>query len=468
MTLILRTPLLALCLTFALTACGRAAPLTEQEQRTVTELTSHMKTRCVGRYLIDLPADVQTSGRATLEGVQVSTEKMTQQEFLREMEERETKLRAMKHLKGYLFFYGDSEAYVNKSAAASIRKEGIWYFIHMGDIDEAPSHRTIEVYKWDRDVRLKLEISASDFTRPDQSEDSIVKQLSPAARNDVGQKISNTLYLARHFQGHADDDIPTGPGVCIDGGFIAGAASDKERIETSFYLTGRRDVSVDFSSDSSYAEETTLLQRGGEINAAVNAVQGRTIRNSVVKLGDISQAEEWLIASVTISGVPGHRFRLEANSKIGSTKTPLLILQMVNGVFPSNIPKAERTKASLTEGEAVALWDAVLRTIRLRPGAMDAMPLPTVSATESRLPLGTAVCSGQACRQGGYYRTHWNGKTYRELLYPNRPAPTLKLMEPVPYRWLPGLINRMLLKQDRLPMAFAEHAVNWELASYLL
>ena len=78
MTLILRPSLLALGLTLALTACGRAAPLTEQEQRTVTELTSHMKTRCVGRYLIDLPADVQTSGSATLQGVQVSTAKMTQ------------------------------------------------------------------------------------------------------------------------------------------------------------------------------------------------------------------------------------------------------------------------------------------------------------------------------------------------------------------------------------------------------
>jgi hypothetical protein len=463
MTLTLRTPLLALGLTFALTACGRAAPLTEQEQRTVTELTANLKTRCVGRYLIDLPADVQTSGSATLQGVQVSTEKMTQQEFLKGMQQRDAELKAMKHLKGYQFLYGDQEYPLVMSGVEEQRKKGVWYFIHMGDIDEAPSHRTIEVYKWDRGVRLKLEISASDFTRPDQSEDSIVKQLSPAARNDVGRKLVRALDLAHDFRGRADDDIPTGPGVCIDGGFIAGAASDKERIETSFYLSGRRDVSVDFSSDSSYAEETTLLQRGGEINAAINAVQGKTIRNSVVKLSDISQAEEWLIASTTISGVPGHRFRLEANSKIGSTKTPLLILQMVNGVFPSNIPEAERTKASLTEGEAVALWDAVSRTIRVRPGAMNPMLLPPVVRSTLRVPM---VTSGQPCPENGHWVGHCNGKQYKRVFFKGDLMPSMEVMQAKPYRWLPARVNAWLEQRERLPMVKVENELRWHLDSF--
>src|SRR5450830_229877 len=455
MTLILRPSLLALGLTLALTACGRAAPLTEQEQRTVTELTSHMKTRCVGRYLIDLPADVQTSGRATLEGVQVSTEKMTQQKFLKEMQQRESELRAIKHLDGYLFFYGDSEAYVKKSEATAIRKQGIWYFIHLGSIDAGASRRTIEVYKWDRDVRVQLVITGSDYTRPDRSNELMVQNIPPESRNTVDRKLVQALDLARHFHGRADDDIPTGPGVCFDGGFIAGAASDKERIESGFYLTGRRDVSVDFSSDSSYAEETTLLQRGGEINAAINAVQGKTIRNSVVKLSDISQAEEWLIASTTISGVPGHRFRLEANSKIGSTKTPLLILQMVNGVFPSNIPEAERTKASLTEGEAVALWDAVSRTIRVRPGAMDTMPLT---------PLPTPipqVWSGQRCPQDGIWVAYCNQKDHTQYIAEGERMPTVSEKQLQPYRWLPERINAALAQRQRLPVTWVERKVKW-------
>ena len=464
MTLILRTPLLALGLTLALTACGRAAPLTEQEQRTVTELTSHMKTHCVGRYLIDLPADVQTSGSATLEGVQVNTEKMTQQEFLKEMQQRETELRAMKHLKGYLFFYGDSEAYVNKSAAASIRKEGIWYFIHMGDIDEAPSHRSIEVYKWDRDVRLKLEISASDFTRPDQSEDSIVKQLSPAARNDVGQKLSNTLYLARHFQGRADDDIPTGPGVCFEGGFIAGAAGDKERVATIFRLKDHPDVKTLIITDSGHDEDTTLLQRSDQIDAQREERKGRIIRKGRVDLPGLSQPEELLMSGITNSQIEGHHFALEANSRTSNAKTPLFMLDMDNGLFPYNTPPAERTKASLTEGEAVALWDAVSRTVRVRPGAMDAMPLPPVARSTLRVPL---VSSGQPCPENGYWVASCDGKKYTRILFKDDLMPSIQTMEVVPYRWLPARLNAWLAQRERLPMVKVEREVRWHLESFL-
>jgi len=464
MTLILRTPLLALGLTLALTACGRAAPLTEQEQRTVTELTSHMKTRCVGRYLIDLPADVQTSGRATLQGVQVSTEKMTQQEFLKEMQQRETELRAMKHLKGYLFFYGDSEAYVNKSAAASTRKEGIWYFIHMRAIYEAPSHRTIEVYKWDRGVRLKLEISASDFTRPDQSEDSIVKQLPPEDRNDVGQILFNTLYLARHFQGRADDDIPTGPGVCFEGGFIAGAASDKERIDTDFWSASKPDIRFNITTDSSHGEAETLLQRGDQINEALKLRKGSTVRKGSVDLPDLSQPEEWLMSGMTNSQIAGHHFALEANSRNSSAKTPLMILEMDNGVFPSNILEAERTKASLTEGEAVALWDAVSRTIRVRPGAMDAMPLPPVARSKLSVP---AVSSGQACPEDGYWTGYCDGKRFHRLFFKGDVMPTVEVMQTVPYRWLPTRINAWLAQRELLPMVKVEREVRWHLDSFL-
>lgn len=145
---------------------------------------------------------------------------MTQQEFAREMQQREAELQAIKHLDGYLFFYGDSETYVSKSSTIAIRKQGIWYFIHMGDIDEAPSHRSIEVYKWDRGYRVKLEISGADYRHDSTLSALSLSQLKPEQINDVGQKLSNTLDLARAFSGLAGDDIPTGPGVCFEGDLL--------------------------------------------------------------------------------------------------------------------------------------------------------------------------------------------------------------------------------------------------------
>ncbi len=438
--------------------------MTEQEQRTVTELTANMKTRCVGRYLIDLPADVQTSGSATLQGVQVSTQKMTQQEFAREMQQREAELQAIKHLDGYLFFYGDSETYVSKSSTIAIRKQGIWYFIHMGDIDEAPSHRSIEVYKWDRGYRVKLEISGADYRHDSTLSALSLSQLKPEQINDVGQKLSNTLDLARAFSGLAGDDIPTGPGVCFEGGFIAKAASDAERVATIFRLKDHPDVKTLIITDSGHDEDTTLLQRGDEIDAQREERKGRIIRKGRVDLPGLSQPEELLMSGITNSQIEGHHFALEANSRTSNAKTPLFMLDMDNGLFPYNTPPAERTKASLAEGEAVALWDAVSRSLRVRPGAMDAMPLPPISHSTLSVPI---VASGQSCPESGYWVSHCQGKKYTRVLFKGDLFPTIETVQAVPYRWLPARLNAWLEQRERLPTITVEHQVSWLLTAFI-
>ena len=64
----------------------------------------------------------------------------------------------------------------------------------------------------------------------------------------------------------------------------------------------------------------------------------------------------------------GHYFKLEGNSKGGNPLRPNFELVMENGAEVSEgTPKP--AKASLSDAEALALWDAVLKTLRLRPGA---------------------------------------------------------------------------------------------------
>lgn len=115
------------------------------------------------------------------------------------------------------------------------------------------------------------------------------------------------------------------------------------------------------------AEPTTLLQRT-DFNAAIKAGDGHTIRKGSVNLPGIQQAEEWLSDGLTSAKVQGHYFVLEANSRIGSASTPLVSLNMENGGrLPEIDGDRKVTHASLTEGEAIALWDAVSRSLRPRP-----------------------------------------------------------------------------------------------------
>jgi hypothetical protein len=78
----------------------------------------------------------------------------------------------------------------------------------------------------------------------------------------------------------------------------------------------------------------------------------------------------------------GQYFTFEANSKKGSAETPLLNVDFFNGdredpsapaeddlmrILPPKLPPL--SKASLSEAEAVDLWDKTTATLRPRPGA---------------------------------------------------------------------------------------------------
>jgi hypothetical protein len=464
MTLTLRKPFLALGLTLALAACSRAAPLTEQEQHTVTELTANLKTRCVGRYLIDLPADMQISGSATLQDVQVSTEKMTQEAFLQGMQQREGELKATKHMKGYQFMYGDREYPLVMSGMEEQRKKGIWYFIHLGSKEEiSDSNRVIEAYKWSKGYRLTLLVEASDFTRSIYKDRPSVKNMR--VKNDVGSKLVTALDLAHNFQGRADDDIPTGPGVCFDGGFIAKNAEEADEVDARFIFSDRQDVNFVIRTDS-ILREKTLLQRHEQINDGLAKNEGgETVRQGSVSLPQGLHAEEWLLAARMDSGVHGHFFTLEANALANNAKTPFISLDMSNGdVLPREVNGSDKpARASLTEGEAVALWDAVSRTIRVRPGAMDSMPLPPVVRSTRGVPI---VTSGQSCPENGHWIGHCNGKIYKRVFFKGDLMPSMEVMQAKPYRWLPARVNAWLEQRERLPMVKVENEVRWHLDSF--
>jgi hypothetical protein len=92
-------------------ACGRNPSLTESEKKQVSEITTDMKTHCVGRYLIDMPAVVSPIGTAKFGEVTVEAQAMTSEKFDRAMEEREAKMKSTKSSLGFRFLYERSTLY---------------------------------------------------------------------------------------------------------------------------------------------------------------------------------------------------------------------------------------------------------------------------------------------------------------------------------------------------------------------
>lgn len=81
-------------------------------------------------------------------------------------------------------------------------------------------------------------------------------------------------------------------------------------------------------------------------------------------------AEEWLLQGTTFFKVQGIVFSMEANSLDNKERKPVVTLDLETGA-PSALTDDSATidKASLTEDEALGLWDIVSRTLRPRPNA---------------------------------------------------------------------------------------------------
>ncbi|WP_454762506.1 T6SS immunity protein Tli4 family protein [Cupriavidus campinensis] len=346
-------PLLITSLALALPACGKPRPLTLQEQQTVNALTSNLVPRCVGRYLIDMPADAKMSGMAVMQHARVDTQAMPLDAFEKEIAAREAQLKATKSIDAYPFLYANSPAWDAHSR----------FLMHRGAPDNAPNRRIFEGYRWDNGTRISVKATGWDYTNPDRTDDPMVKSMTQVTNV---REISNQVFeLLTQFRGRADDEIPAEPGFCIPGGLLRGAARAGESVDYTFRLKPLPDVKFSMSTYSDLQEAETLLQRHVQINAALALSNGRTVRKGKVVLPGW-HAEEWLMErDMPATKVRGHVFTLEGNSMTGTPQTPYVDLDMINGVPTLN--HEPLPKASLTEAEALALWDAVSRTLRPRP-----------------------------------------------------------------------------------------------------
>ncbi|CAG4903137.1 hypothetical protein R54767_02927 [Paraburkholderia gardini] len=344
----------------ALAACGnKPAPLTQQEKQTVNELTTNLKTRCVGRYLVDMPESMYVSGYAKIQGVDIETKAMSGDAYQREIEKREAELKATKSIDAYPFLYADGEAWGG----------GTRYFIYRGTAYDDPGNRVIEGYKWDRGYRIKMKIEGSDFTNPDQTSDPLVKQMT--VKNNVPEKTRLVFGLLEKVRGRADDEIPTEPGLCFYGGFLPAKAGSEEEMSEQYVLKGHDDINFAFETTPDLRENTTLLQRTDslEVREQLRAADGVLIRKGSVDLSGL-RAEEWLIEGRRPGDGRGNSFSLVVNEITSSPSSPFLSMDLTTGgqvQIQGQYVKLD--KASLTTGEAVALWDAVSRTLRPRPNS---------------------------------------------------------------------------------------------------
>ncbi|RJG16107.1 hypothetical protein D3872_11470 [Massilia cavernae] len=222
--------------------------------------------------------------------------------------------------------------------------------------------------------------------------------------DELKATINDFNRVAGYFLARAENEIPVEEGMCIEGGFIPfPLAYEKARIGVrlkefpdvhfSVEVHKNRDrlpESSDLETLLARAEHVAKMQGLGAAYASIT-----TFRRGPRQLRDWKGYEILARKPAFKSDTDAHEFRFRSLGAVNDPLQPQLDVQFDTGVGKN---RKAAIRPTITDEEAVALWDRLVDTIRVRK-AHDATVIPAPKA-----PLGALAPSGEACVQTGWWQ----------------------------------------------------------------
>ncbi|MBH2015559.1 MAG: hypothetical protein I8H88_03660 [Burkholderiales bacterium] len=342
--------------------------MTEQEAKYIGQLMERAQTRSVGRYLIDLPNVfvVSTEAQSVIDQVDAQIRPMDRLAFDSVIQRREAELRK-KHMDGE-----PENPFLKRIESLPGADRSVRVFNRAEGSGSADFARILELWAWKNGYLIQLSVKANESEGTAYVSEPWIKDFP----TDTPQKLDHLLRVFSRVRGRKDNEIPTDQGDCIANGFVAGAPSDQQAINVSYHLQDSPDLYFDFNHTTTVRERNTLLERTAQVEKEMQGSGTQTIRKGKRDINGMPY-EEWLMRGPTPDRVPGTMFMLHGNETASDPAKPFVELRLFNGF---RIPAPERTleekamlkdldKSSLTEAQALGLWDRVAATLRVRPGA---------------------------------------------------------------------------------------------------
>ncbi|PCE33769.1 T6SS immunity protein Tli4 family protein [Burkholderia ubonensis] len=294
-------------------------------------------THAIGRHLVDLPAEATTVETYKYNEVKIEPllEITTRASFDDLISRKEIELRSTKHIsRGNMFV----ERVPNANGSVTL--------ISWSDPD-----LDYEYYKFDTYFRAGSKcLKYSGEVSPDR------KATALATRQN----------LSSEWREIPPGELPEGIGFVTGDTILAAKRFNLESWELNIKLPNKPDAWFRLTA---YAQESVgpglRVRAGGILPALLGAVAGvGQLRNRARPVGPI-EADEILVAG-TQDGKRTYGFKWEAPGKAYSLAEPNLnaSLRVGESVYPTN------KESFADDGEALELWDAVVDSICLRPGAV--------------------------------------------------------------------------------------------------
>lgn len=355
-----------------LTGCQpKALSMTPEETQRVEAITANMTTRCVGRHLIDMPQSfaLNSESNTEIEGVKIQVKPIDKRLFEMTLEMREAQLKRETIIGTYYGHGVPSLLKVHRLPA----NEGVIF--DRSRSRESPVLRTQELMAWKGDYLIQMYVDSRDMSQDIDKPDP-----TDTRKTDTPEKLTHLLKVYERISGRKDTEIPSTPGLCIPNGFVTGASREGQDTGAVYHLHDAPDVWFGITSDGTIGAMSTLFQRASELEQGMARAGVKTLRKAERNIHGESY-EEWLFTNTPYQDdVRGTRFVLHGNESGEKPDQPFLRLALYNGdripVPELSMEQKDRlglnaplTKATLSEAEALGIWDKVTATLRPRPGA---------------------------------------------------------------------------------------------------
>ena len=355
---------------------------------------------CFGRFLIDVPATAQVVWGETYVNDAISAYPGEGANIPAEIRDKEKALKDEKHIREPSTYIGTFDG-------------------------PNPQSKIVVGYA---DFESSGQVQLHSFIR--LGKHAFVQSVPTAPLDDLpgggDDKTSYTKWVAemqdigRRLRVRDDAEVPSEPGICIEAGFISEADGHYHELTSiGFRFPEYPDVSFSIQTQKTdRPDETNSLERSIKKGAEYARLSGKGLWFSSIKrlregarqVGDWTGAELLARAPVDESGGPSvHEFRFKSIGVAHDALRPIIRMYFSTGVDGNDKGVNE---PSLSNEEAVALWDRLTSTIRARPVKggdatatnPEAPPeKPAPHTTTPRLPLGTVTPSLQRCPQTGLW-----------------------------------------------------------------
>jgi len=356
----LRTLLLGIFIAANLLGCSPS----EKERMTITALTHNMQSHCVGRYLIDMPQGFEQDMEVASQDGRFLPPDMDFQEA----PQMTLELRAT----------GQSEAQFKKAVGQVILKNSVPV---QYSNDYALLEHTEETGDNQVLIRLYSDIEKSHPTRKSAIHFLLEGRYVVASAESYEGKFLTAEKHLQEFVRNIKTYDPSKPekGYCVGPLLVQGRYSGEQM---NFGFTSQQFMDLRFGlMMDTYREgsSSTLLQRANDPKNLLNIFD---VGYSTLRKGrrDVAGMQGQELA-VRFSGdnpddgstMIEHKLMLEVDRKTPSESQPFMDIGITTGgQDPSSITtgRGKYRTSSLSDAELMALWDAIINSIRLRPGAV--------------------------------------------------------------------------------------------------